>query len=173
MSIQILYEVFRTRFEGGKLLSKEAVKHTRAMGDLVYTERVPGPHPGRGIWIAMLLRSDGESYIIPVLDRARIRKIRGGILISGVEVIPRGRSMKNIPSDRYPQTWWCRPVALTNSGFAPEDMATPAEARRKAREHEMDNTEEAQRVAAALTRWPTRRVPYDPKTASGQDLGHF
>lgn len=173
MSIRILYEVFRTRFEGCKLPSKEAVKHTRVIGDLVYTERVPGPQPGRGIWAAMLLRDDGESYIIPVLDRAQIRKIRGGILISGTEVIPRGRSMKNIPSDRYPQTWWCRPVALTNSGFAPEDMETPAEVRRKAKEHELDDTAEARRVAAALTRRPTRRVAYDPKTASGHYLGHF
>lgn len=173
MSIRILYEVFRTRFEGGKLPSQEAVKHTRVIGDLVYTERVPGQQPGRGIWAAMLLRDDGETYIIPVLDRAQIRKIRGGILISGTEVIPRGRSMKNIRSDRYPQTWWCRPVALTNSGFAPEDMETPAEVRRKAREHELDDTAEARRVAAALTRRPTRRVAYDPKTASGHYLGHF
>lgn len=63
------------------------MKHTRVIGDLVYIERVPGPQPGRGIWAAMLLRDDGESYIIPVLDRAQIRKIRGGILISGTEVI--------------------------------------------------------------------------------------
>lgn len=81
--------------------------------------------------------------------------------------------MKNIRSDRYPQTWWCRPVALTNSGFAPEDMETPAEVRRKAREHELDDTAEARRVAAALTRWPTRSVAYDAKTASGHYLGHF
>jgi hypothetical protein len=96
-AIRILYEVFRTRFEGGKLPSAEAVKHTRAVGDLVYTERVPGPQPGRGTWCAMLLRDDGESYIIPVLDRAHIRKIRGGILISGVEVVPRGRGDEEHP----------------------------------------------------------------------------
>lgn len=107
-----------------------------------------------------------------MLDRALI-KIRGGILISDTEVIPRGRSMKNIRFDRCPQTWSCRPVALTKSGSAPEDMETPAEVRRKAREREFDDTAEARRVAAALTRWPTRKVAYDPKTAPGNDPGHF
>jgi hypothetical protein len=170
-----LYEVFRTRFEGSKLPSAEAVKHTRALGDLVYTERVPSPMPGRGIWAAMLLRDDGETYIIPVLDRARIRKIRGGILISGVEVVPRGRAMKNIRSDRYPQTWWCRPVALTNSAFdddcPPGD--TPAEARRKAREYELQHSIEAQRIAETINNRPMRRMPYDPATASGNSPGYF
>jgi hypothetical protein len=175
VTIRILHEVFRTRFEGNKLRSEEAVKHTRALGDLVYTERVPGIQPGRGIWIAMLLRDDGESYAIPVLDRAEIRKIRGGILIRGAEVVPRGRGMKNIRSDRYPQTWWCRPVAISNSAFEPEDgeCDSPAEARRKAREQEFKSTPEALKIAEALTRRPMRRMPYDPATASGHYLGHF
>lgn len=164
--------MFRTRFEGGKLPSAEAVKHTRAVGDLVYMERVPGRAPGGGIWAAMLLRDDGETYIIPVLDRANLRKIHGGILISGTEVIPRGRGMKNIKSDNYPQTWWCRPVVLTNSGFEHDfPQASPAESRRQAREFE--HSMEAERVAEAITRRPTRRIPYDPATASGHYLGHF
>jgi hypothetical protein len=173
VSIRILYEVFRTRFEGCKLPSAEAVKHTRAVGDLVYTERVPGPQPGRGTWCAMLLRDDGESYIIPVLDRAHIRKIRGGVLISGVEVVPRGRAMKNIRSDRYPQTWWCRPVALTNSGFENDEIPkpSPAESRRQAREFE--HSAEAVRIAEAINRRPTRRMPYNPDTASGNSPGYF
>jgi hypothetical protein len=121
----------------------------------------------------MLLRDDGESYIIPVLDRAHIRKIRGGILISGIEIVPRGRGMKNIRSDNYPQTWWCRPVAIANSVFAPEDMETPADARRRARQQELESTPEVRRIAEALTRRPTRRVPYDPATASGNSPGYF
>lgn len=173
MAIQILYEVFRTRFEGSKLPSAEAVKHTRVLGDLVYTERVPGPVPGRGTWAAMLLREDGETYVIPVLDRAWIRKIRGGILISGIEIVPRGRGMKNIRSDNYPQTWWCRPVAITNSGFAPEDFETPADARRRARQHEIESTIEALKIAEAISRRPTRRVPYNAETASGRSPGYF
>ena len=173
MSFRILYEVFRTRFEGNKLPSEEAVKHTRALGDLVYTERVPGPQPGRGTWCAMLLRDDGETYIIPVLDRAHIRKICGGILINGTEIVPRGRGMKNIRSDNYPQTWWCRPVAITNSGFEHDEIpqASPAEARRQARE--LEHSAEAVRIAEAINRRPTRRVPYDPATASGNSPGYF
>jgi len=166
VAFRILYEVFRTRFEGSKLPSAEAVKHTRVLGDLVYTERVPGPVPGRGTWAAMLLRDDGETYVIPVLDRAWIRKIRGGILISGIEIVPRGRGMKNIRSDNYPQTWWCRPVALTNSAFDDEiPKPSPADSRRQARE--LEHSPEAVRIAEALTRRPTRRMPYDPSTSSG------
>lgn len=172
MSTKILYEVFRTRFEGGKLPSAEAVRHTRAVGNLVYMERVPGPAPARGIWAAMLLRDDGETYIIPVLDRAHVRKIHGGILISGIEIIPRGRGMKNIKSDDYPQTWWCRPVAITNSGFEHDfPKPSPAESRRQAREFE--HSTEAERIAKAISRRPKRRMLYDPATASGHYLGHF
>ncbi|GER13364.1 hypothetical protein [Variovorax boronicumulans] len=164
--------MFRARFEGEKLPSAEAAKHTRAVGDLVYMERVPGPAPGRGIWAAMLLRDDGETYIIPVLDRAHLRRTRGGILISGMEVVPRGRGMKNIKSDDYPQTWWCRPVAVTNSGFEHDfPQASPAESRRQAREFE--HSMEAERIAESINRRPMRRMPYDPATASGHYLGHF
>lgn len=173
VSIQVLYEVFRTRFEGGKLPSAEAVRHTRAVGDLVYEERVPGPQPGHGVWIAMLLRDDGETYIIPVMDRAHLRKIRGGILISGTEIVPRGRGMKNIRSDNYPQTWWCRPIALTRSAFADVDLGTPAEARREARRYERENTDQAVKIAETVSRRPMRRMVYDPKTASGRSPGYF
>ncbi|RQO57020.1 hypothetical protein DBV14_09430 [Variovorax sp. KBW07] len=173
MSNLILYEVFRTRFEGGKLPSAEAVRHTRAVGDLVYIERVPGPKPGRGVWAAMLLRGDRETYIIPVLDRAHLRQIDGGILISGIEVVPRGRGMKNIRSDNYPQTWWCRPVAISNSGFEPDDLPrpSPAESRRQAMEFE--HSAEAERIAEVINRRPMRRVPYDPATAAGNSPGYF
>ncbi|MGF6347892.1 hypothetical protein [Variovorax sp. W2I14] len=174
MKNRIQYEVFRTRFEGRKLPSEEAVKHTCTIGDLVYTERIPGPRPGLGIWIAMLLRDDGETYILPVLDRARIRKIRGGILISGIEIVPRGRGMKNIRSDNYPQTWWCRPIALNNSGFADVDLGTPAVAREEARQRgELERSAEALKIAKTISNRPMRRMPYDPATASGHYLGHF
>ncbi|WP_062362185.1 hypothetical protein [Variovorax paradoxus] len=167
--------MFRTRFEGNTLPSKEAVRHTRAVGDLVYIERVPSPRHGAGIWTAMLLRADEETYIIPVLDRARLRKINGGILISGIEVVPRGRGMKNIRSDNYPQTWWCRPVVITHSVFEDDPIghADPAESRRQARERELTTSLEAQKIAEIITRRPMRRVPYDPRTASGRSPGYF
>ncbi|RYE40677.1 MAG: hypothetical protein EOP24_39925 [Hyphomicrobiales bacterium] len=60
---------------------------------------------------ASLLASDGERYVAPVLDHARVVRINpDGILITGMEVIPRGAGMKNIKADYYPQTWWCIPV---------------------------------------------------------------
>ena len=60
---------------------------------------------------ASLLAADGERYVVPVLDHARVVRINSdGILITGMEVIPRGAGMKNIKADYYPQTWWCIPV---------------------------------------------------------------
>ena len=172
MPNQILYEVFRTRFEGEKLQSAEAIKHTRRVGDLTYMERIHDPRPGRSIYLATLTQPDGETYVIPALDRARLRKIQGGILISGIEVKPRGIGSKNIKSDDYPQTWWCRPVAITNSGFEHDfPHASPAESRRQARE--LEHSMEAQRVAETIRRRPMRRMPYDPATASGNSPGYF
>lgn len=161
MSIQPAshYEVFRTRHEGAKLQSAEAVKNTRRIGELIYRDRIWDPRPGRSIKIAMLLQPDGETYIIPPLDQARVREIRGGTLISGVEVIARGRGSKNVKSDDYPQTWFCRPVWVSRSGFEddPSPFESPAEARRRAREHELDQSLHARAIGDTLTRQSSRR----------------
>jgi len=171
----IVYEVFRTRFEGGKLQSVEAIKHTRRVGDLTYTERIYDPRPGRSIFLATLLQPDCETYVIPPLDRARLRRIKGGILISGIEVIARGIGSKNIKSDDHPQTWFCRPVAIPRGGFDDDEdrYASPAESRRQARERELEQSIEARNIGETLTKRSTRRLPYDPTTASGHYLGHF
>jgi len=101
--------VYRLRAQGHKL-EREVVQRCPSHGDLVFRERLHDPRPGRSVMMAMLLAADGESYVIPVLDRARVTQIRGkGVLIAGTEVQPRGRSMKNIQADRYRQTWWCVP----------------------------------------------------------------
>ncbi|MNQ56193.1 hypothetical protein D3C85_703090 [compost metagenome] len=175
MSTLIVYEVFRTRFEGGKLQSVEAIKHTRRVGNLTYMERVYDPRPGRSIYLATLTQPDGETYVIPALDRARLRKIQGGILISGIEVKPRGIGSKNIKSDDYPQTWFCRPVAIPRGGFDDDAdrYGNPAESRRQARERELEQSLEARKIAETLTKRPTRRIPYDPATASGLSPGYF
>lgn len=77
----------------------------------MFTERVHDPRPGRSLMVAMLLATDGESYVLPVLDHARVVRIRGrGTLIAGTEVIPLGHGIKNIKSQRYRQTWWCIPA---------------------------------------------------------------
>lgn len=152
-------EVFRTRWQGEKLGDAERVKHTRKVGELVFTERLWDPRPGRTVWVAMLLRPDGETYVIPVLDEARVRKIKTGFLISGREVVPRGIGMKNIKSDEYPQTWWCVPTRQNNVSFDdldPEDRVDPAKVQSAA---EL----EGQRVGALLQRRPTRRGRYDPE----------
>ena len=175
MSIPVFYEVFRTRHEGVKLQSVEAVKHTRRVGDLAYLERIHDPRPGRSIWIASLLQPDGETYVIPPLDRARLRRFYRGILISGIEIVARGRGSKNIKSDDYPQTWFCRPVAIPRGGFddAEDPFGNPAESRRQARERELEDTLAARAIGETMTKRRDRRVPYNPETASGHYLGHF
>lgn len=175
MSIPVFYEVFRTRFEGVKLPSAEAVKHTRRVGELSYMERIHDPRPGRSIWIASLLQPNGETYIIPALDRARLRRFYRGILISGIEIVPRGRGSKNIKSDDYPQTWFCRPVAIPRGGFDDDEnpFGNPAESRRQARERELGESLAARKIGETLTKRSTRRVPYDPATASGLSPGYF
>lgn len=175
MSIPVFYEVFRTRHEGAKLPSAEAVKHTRRVGDLTYMERIFDPRPGRSIFLASLLQPDGETYVIPPLDRARLRRIKGGILISGVEVVARGIGMKRIKSDDYPQTWFCRPIAIPRGGFDDDEdrFGNPAEARRLAREREFQDTLAAQAIGETMTKRSDRRVPHNPETASGRSPGYF
>ncbi|QNK67820.1 hypothetical protein [Variovorax sp. PAMC26660] len=138
-------------------------------------ERIYDPRPGRSIFLATLLQPDGETYVIPPLDRARLRRIKGGILISGVEVIARGMGSKNIKSDNYPQTWFCRPVVIPRGGFDDDEdhQTSPAESRRQAREREQEESHGARQIGETLTRRSTRRMPYDPATASGNSPGYF
>ena len=64
---------------------------------------------------------------MPMLDQARLLRIRGnGLLIGGVEVIPLSRGSKNIKTARYQQTWWCVPVESTS----PVEPRRPGEERR-------------------------------------------
>jgi hypothetical protein len=148
-------EVFRYRFEGSELPTKEAVKYTRRVGELVYAERIHDPRPGRSLMLAMLLADDRETYVIPALDRASVIEVRGGVFVEGMEVHPRGRGSKNIKSDDYPQRWFCRPV--------PRPAAADPKAARA----------EAVRIAESISRRPMRRMPYDPATASGNSPGYF
>ena len=151
-------EVFRTRWQGEKLSDAERVKHTRKVGELVFTERIWDPRPDRSIFVAMLLRPDGETYVIPLLDQARVRKVKNGILISGRETVPRGIGMKNIKADCYPQTWWCVPIVKNRvafDDFDPEGQVDPEKV-------QLASELEGQRVGALLQRRPTRRGRYDP-----------
>lgn len=109
--VSVFCAVYRLRHLGQEL-ERDVVRHNRALGELVYTERLHDPRPGRSVMAAMLLGADGESYVVPVLDQARVLRIRGkGVLIAGIEVVPRGRGAKIIKADRFRQTWWCVPAA--------------------------------------------------------------
>jgi hypothetical protein len=141
--IQVYCEVFRYRFEGQALSTKEAVKLTRRIGELLYVPRIHDPRPGRSLMIAMLLADDQESYVIPLLNRASMLEVRGGFFIEGTEINPRGRALKNIKADTYPQRWFCRPVPRP----APPDAKA---ARLEALRH-------GEMIAKALQRWPSRR----------------
>jgi hypothetical protein len=73
--------------------------------------------------IAKLLAQDGESHMLPVLDKARLLVVNDrGLLLSGHEVhLPRG-SKGSGPF--YPQTWWC-----VTRHVPPVGQGTPADAR--------------------------------------------
>jgi len=140
--------VFRYRFEGQALSSKEAVKLTRRIGELLYVPRIHDPRPGRSLMIAMLLADDQESYVIPLLNRAYMLEVRSGFFIEGTEINPRGRALKNIKADTYPQRWFCRPVPRSN----PLD----------AKAARLDAQRHGEMIAKALQRWPSRRGSFSP-----------
>ncbi|MDP9893239.1 hypothetical protein J2W32_001459 [Variovorax boronicumulans] len=93
--------------------------------------------------IAMLLAEDRDTYVIPMLNRACLLEVRGGFVIEGSEINPRGRSMKNIKADVYPQRWFCRPIPRPAA-------ADPKAARVEALRH-------GEMIAKAVQRWPSRR----------------
>ena len=69
-----------------------------------------GPDPAIGIeprpLVAYLRDQDGAAAL-PDLINARVRRItNNGIVISGHEVIARGRSYKSA-ADHWRQAWWC------------------------------------------------------------------
>lgn len=57
---------------------------------------------------ARLTRADDASVLLlPELLAARVERItRGGIVVAGIEIVPRRGTAKS-HADRYPQTWWC------------------------------------------------------------------
>lgn len=56
----------------------------------------------------MLLVPGTTKYAIPVMDQARILKVNDrGLLVTGMEIFPTTRGIKNVKSDDFPQTWWC------------------------------------------------------------------
>lgn len=90
--------VHRCRSQG-VALEREEIARNYVQGELVVRRRGYGR-------IAQLLAADGERYLLPVLDKARILAIdHRGILLGGLEVFP-PRGSKGAGT-RFPQTWWC------------------------------------------------------------------
>lgn len=119
----MLCTAYRLRHKGQKL-DPDAIRQGGSVGELTYRQRLIGKTPEWNVMIAALVVPGGETYVFPVLDRARLLKIRGnGLLITGVEIIPLSRGIKNIKADYHLQTWWCVPHVFTQ-GDEPEPAKT-------------------------------------------------
>lgn len=133
--------VYRCRREG-QLLDAEAVKASPARGEL----RVQRRGMKR---IAVLLEPDGEHYVIPVLDKARLLAIDGrGLLLTGVEILPPRGSKGN--GTMYRQTWWCV------YRQAPANLVSPAEARG------LERQRQAEAVGKSLASHYSKRGKFNP-----------
>lgn len=86
--------------------------------------------------IAKLLAKDGETYLIPVLDKVQLLTINDrGVLLSGYEVHP-PRGSKGAGAV-YRQTWWCvTSNAPLNARLSPADARAMERARALRRESE-------------------------------------
>lgn len=121
----MLCTAYRLRYKGQKL-DADVIRRSGCVGELTYRLRVIGTRPEWHIMTAALVIPGGERYVFPVLDRARLLKIHGdGLLITGVEIIPLSRGIKNIKADYFTQTWWCVPCVYTQ-GDGPEHAKVPA-----------------------------------------------
>lgn len=108
--------VYRCRHEGALMDRLEIQAHPVA-GELMVHRR------GFNGRMAKLLARDGETYLIPVLDKIKLLTINDrGILLSGYEMRP-PRGSKG-PGATYPQTWWC-----VTRHVPPREQASPADAR--------------------------------------------
>lgn len=146
--------MYRIRRAGEKL-HPDDVRLVRVTGDLRFGYRML-----RGqlkIMKAQLLAEDGATYVIPVLDRARLVKIEGnGILLTGIEIIPITKGIKNIKSVDYPQSWYCIPAHLDRPLGEP---LSPARGRAFSR-REQEQAEErrrAEKIGASMNNMYARR----------------
>ena len=129
--------VYRCRREG-QLLHRDDIEAEPVHGELqVYRKGMKR--------VAVLLGRDGESYVIPLLDKVKLLAINErGMLLTGIEVYPTRGAKGTGPM--FAQTWWCD---LSPKGRP--TIADPAEARRRERERQ------ARDVGTSLLRRPARR----------------
>jgi hypothetical protein len=120
----VLCTAYRLRHKGHKL-DPDAIRRSGCVGELTYRQRLIAKTPEWHVMTAALVIPGSETYVFPVLDRARLLKIRGnGLLITGVEIIPLSRGIKNIKADYFQQTWWCVPYVYAQ-GDEPESAKGP------------------------------------------------
>lgn len=98
--------VYRCRHEGALMDRFEVQAHPVA-GELVVHRR------GFNRRIAKLMARDGETYLIPVLDKVQLLTINDrGVLLSGYEMHP-PRGSKGAGAV-FRQTWWCVTSHVSN-----------------------------------------------------------
>ena len=134
--------VYRCRREG-QLLHRDDIAAEPAHGELqVYRKGMKR--------VAVLLGRDGESYVLPLLDKVKLLAINDrGLLLTGTEVHPTRGAKGTGPM--FPQTWWCDLHPKPHS-----TIADPAESRRRELERQ------AREVGGSLLRRPLRRGKYAP-----------
>ena len=125
------------------MLSPEAIRADFARGELqIYRKGMKR--------VAVLLAPDGETYVLPLLDKVKLLAMNHcGVLLTGTEIYPTRNEKGTGPM--YRQTWWCE---LNPKSYTA--VADPAEARRRERERQ------ARKIGTSLLRWPKRRGRYEP-----------
>ena len=99
--------VYRLRHQGIALDRAQVRQTLPSTGELEMCLRLTGQGTSWNVYLAVLMRPDA-SYVITCLDRSRVIAVRGRWLkIEGLEIIPRGSSVKRLATDTYPQEWWC------------------------------------------------------------------
>ena len=102
--------VYRCRHQG-KPLHRDDIERAPVRGELrVYRKGMKR--------VAVLLGPDGERYLIPLLDKAKLLDVdHRGLLITGIELYPARGAKGNGPM--FPQTWWCELVHTPSASPAP------------------------------------------------------
>lgn len=125
------------------MLDAEAAKAQPARGEL----RVERKGMRR---VAVLLAADRESYVIPLLDKARLLRItERGLLLTGVEILPPSGNEGTGPA--YAQTWWCLQRELVT-----RTEISPAEARA------LERRCQAEQIGKSMVSHYSRRGKFSP-----------
>lgn len=125
-------------------MARDDIRANGRRGDLVVRRRGMGR-------LAMLLKPDGKTYVVPVLDRARLLEVNErGLLLTGLERIPPRGSKGDGTS--YAQTWWCEVPAVVDLNR----VAVPASAEKAAAMREAQEVRDAYEIGRAMTQGSRR-----------------